>query len=287
MSAPVLAVAAGSSWSSGHMRALLRRPMFLIGAVILLLWCVLAVLGQHVLATDPYETDLLHMSQGPSAGHWLGTDSLGRDVLSRIVVGSRTVLLIPTAAALVAVSLGTVLGLLMGYLGGIVDSALSRLAEAIMALPSVVIALLAITALGPSMLTLIAIVGFSFAWVVARTVRSAVIGLREADFVTAARVRGERMPWILFGEILPNIFPIVIVEFTVRVGLAVFSIASLSFLGFGVQPPSADWGLQIADAYKLLPAGVWWPALFPCLAIASLIVSIYLVAEAIGEEFQR
>ncbi|MBB4664278.1 ABC transporter permease [Conexibacter arvalis] len=278
-STPLAAPSARRARRVATVRALLRRPSFVIGTAVLCFWVLCALVGQAIVPDDPYATDPANALASPSGAHWFGTDALGRDVFSRVVVGSRAILTISLLAAGLATLLGTTIGLVMGYFGGLVDEALSRVAEAVMALPSVILALLALTALGPSNLTLVVVVGFAYSWVIARTVRAAVLTERGAEYVAAARVRGERSPYIMFGEILPNVVPVVIVEFTVRVGMAVFSVASLSFLGFGVQPPSPDWGLQIADSYGVLSAGAWWTALFPALAIASLVVSVFLIAD--------
>jgi peptide/nickel transport system permease protein len=267
--------------------ALARSTEFRVGAVIVCFWLFCAAFGPLLVPHDPYATDATQSFAAPSSEYWFGTDALGRDVFSRVIVGARSILTIALLAALFATALGTALGLLMGFFGGLLDESLSRISEAVMALPNVIMALLAITALGPSDATLILVVGFGFGWVIARTIRAAVLTEREADYVAAARVRGDGAASIMFGEILPNILALVVVEFTVRVGFAVFSVASLSFLGFGVQPPSADWGLQISDSYGFLGAGYWWTALFPAIAIASLVVSVYLVADAAQEAMER
>jgi peptide/nickel transport system permease protein len=264
-----------------------RSTEFRVGAFMVAFWLVCAIFGSLLVPHDPYATDATQAFLSPSSDHWFGTDSLGRDVFSRVIVGARSILTIALLAALFATALGTVLGLLMGYVGGLLDESLSRIAEAVMALPNVIMALLALTALGPSSLTLILVVGFGFGWVIARTIRAAVLTERDTDYVAAARVRGDGATSIMFGEILPNILALVVVEFTVRVGFAVFSVASLSFLGFGVQPPSADWGLQISDSYGFLGAGYWWTALFPALAIATLVVGVYLVADAAQEAMEQ
>jgi peptide/nickel transport system permease protein len=266
---------------------LAHSTQFRVGAVIVGFWLACAIFGPLVVPHDPYATDATQSFLAPSSEHWFGTDSLGRDVFSRVIVGSRSILTIALLAALFATALGTVLGLLMGYVGGLLDESLSRISEAVMALPNVIMALLALTALGPSSLTLIIVVGFGFGWVIARTIRAAVLTERDTDYVAAARDRGDGPTSIMFGEILPNILALVVVEFTVRVGFAVFSVASLSFLGFGVQPPSADWGLQISDSYGYLGAGYWWTALFPALAIATLVVGVYLVADAAQEAMEQ
>jgi peptide/nickel transport system permease protein len=266
---------------------LLRSPEFLIGAATFTFWVTSAAVGPWVVPHDPYDVNQLTALAPPSAEYWFGTDVLGRDVFSRVIVGAREILTISLLAAVLALVLGTTIGLGMGYFGGIVDETLSRMAEAMISLPAVIFALMALTALGPSMITLIAVVGFRSAWVMARTVRVAVLVERNEDYVSAAVSRGERTGFILFGEILPNAVPVIVVEFTTRIAYSAFAVANLSFLGFGVQAPSPDWGLQIADSYPLLPAGYWWTALFPALALASLVIGIYLIAEATHEVLER
>lgn len=266
-------------------RRLRRSPAFLVGLALLLWWVAAALVGPAVVPESPIKGDVLARFQAPSAEHWFGTDQLGRDVFSRVICGSRDVLAVAPFAALLGTVAGTVLGLLTGYLRGIVDTVLSRVFEAMLALPLVILALLALVALGPSRLTVIVVIGVVFAPVVARTVRAAVLAERDREYVAAARLRDERAPYIMFVEILPNVIGPVAVEFTVRLAYAVFTIATLSFLGFGIQPPSPDWGLQVAENYAVISAGIWWPTLFPALAIATLVVGVNLVADAVQEAF--
>jgi peptide/nickel transport system permease protein len=140
-----------------------------------------------------------------------------------------------------------------------------------------------LVALGASTLTLIMVIGFIFTPLIARTVRAAVLSERHLDYLSAARLLGEKPGRVMFGEILPNVMPAILVEFTVRLGYAVFSVATLSFLGFGVQPPTPDWGADIAANYSVLPAGYWWETLFPALAIASLVTAVNLITDAIEQ----
>jgi peptide/nickel transport system permease protein len=264
-------------------RLLLRRPTFLAGAAILLFWVVCAAFGTALAPHSPYAQQLLAVNHPPSAAHWFGTDQLGRDVLSRVIVGARGILIIAALATLLGTVAGTVLGLLMGYLGGVADMLVGRVVEAVLALPVVIVAFLFIVALGPSTLTLIIVIGFVFTPLIARTVRAAVLVESQLDYLPAARLLGEKAPHIMFIEILPNVLPAIIVEFTVRLGYAVFAVATLSFLGFGVQPPTPDWGADIAANYGVLPAGYWWETLFPALAIASLVIAINLVTDSIEQ----
>ncbi|MGO9078469.1 MAG: ABC transporter permease [Streptosporangiaceae bacterium] len=264
-------------------RLLLGRPTFLAGAAILLFWIVCAVFGSAIAPHNPLAQNLLAVNAPPSAAHWLGTDQLGRDVLSRVIVGARSILVIAAAATTIGTVAGTALGLLMGYLGGVADILLSRVVEAVLALPVVIVALLFVVSLGPSVLTITLVVGFVFTPLIARTVRSAVLVESQLDYLSSARLLGESPARIMFAEILPNVLPAILVEFTVRLGYAIFTVAALSFLGFGIQPPTPDWGADIAANYGVLPAGYWWMTLFPALAIASLVISINLVTDSIEQ----
>jgi peptide/nickel transport system permease protein len=264
-------------------RLLLRRPTFLVGASIALFWVVCAIFGHLIAPDNPLSQQLLSANTGPSGSHWFGTDPLGRDVLSRVIVGARDILVITPLATVLGTILGTALGLAMGYLGGAIDLVAGRLVEAVLALPAVIIAFLFIVALGPSTVTLIIVIGFIFTPLIARTVRAAVLTERHLDYLAAARLLGERPLRVMFGEILPNVMPAILVEFTIRLGYAIFAVATLSFLGFGVEPPTPDWGSDIAANYTGLLAGYWWQTLFPALAIASLVTAVNLITDSIEQ----
>ncbi len=278
-----MAAAAPARANPARWRLLLRRPTFVVGAAILLFWIICAIFGGSIVPHNPLAQQLLANNAPPSGAHWFGTDQLGRDVLSRVIVGSRSILEVTPLATLLGTVLGSVLGLVMGYFGGAFDLVVSRLVEAVLALPAVIIAFLFIVALGPSALTLVIVIGLIFTPVIARTVRAAVLAERNLDYLPAARLLGERPWWIMIREILPNVAPTVLVEFTVRLGYAIFTVATLSFLGFGIQPPTPDWGADIFANYGVLPAGYWWETLFPALAVASLITAINLVADSIEQ----
>jgi len=278
-----VAVVVARPGSTASWRLLLRRPTFLVGAAILLLSVVSAVFDHIIAPQDPLAQQLLATNKPPSGAHWFGTDQLGRDVFSRVIVGARTILIIAFFATLLGTVAGTALGLAMGYLGGTLDMLAGRLVEAVLALPLIVVGLLFIFALGSAPLTIIIVIGFVFTPLIARTVRSAVLVERQQDYLASARLLGENRAYIMFVEVLPNVLPTVLVEFTVRLGYAIFAIASLSFLGFGVQPPTPDWGADINANYVVLPAGYWWMTLFPALAIASLVIAINLVTDSIEQ----
>jgi peptide/nickel transport system permease protein len=264
-------------------RLLLTRPTFVTGALILLFWIACAIFGTAIAPHDPLAQQLLATNQAPSGAHWFGTDQLGRDVLSRVIVGARTILIIAPLATVVGTVLGTALGLVLGYLGGVVDLLAGRVVEAVLALPAILVIFLFVVALGVSTTTQVLVIGFIFTPLVARTVRSAVQVESQLDYLPAAQLLGERSFRMMFVEILPNVMPTVLVEFTVRLGYAIFAVATLAFLGFGVQLSTPNWGTDINANYVLLGAGYWWETLFPALAIASLIIAINLVADAIEQ----
>jgi peptide/nickel transport system permease protein len=270
-----------------RLRLLTRSGTFIGGVIILAIFVICAIFGETLAPDDPFATNPLDDLAAPSGEHLFGTDRVGRDVLSRVIVGAQDILIVAPAATLLGTVLGTVLGLITGYFRGPVDDILSRFIDAFLALPTVIIALLVITALGPSNLTVIIVVGLIFSPIIARTVRAAVLQEREMEYVAAAQLRNERTPYILFAEILPNVMGPVTVEFTVRLGYAIFTVATLSFLGFGIQPPAPDWGLQVFEHYGLISGGYWWPVVFPALAIGILVIGVNMIADGIAKAFER
>lgn len=260
---------------------LVRQRTFMAGAIILGFWILSAIFGNLVVPHDPLAQSLQNINQAPSGSHWFGTDQLGRDMFSRVITGSRDILITAPLATLLGTVLGTALGLVMGYFRGVVDDVLGRFVEAFLALPLVVTGILGVIALGPSNSTLIIVIGIVFTPLIARTVRAAVLQERDLDYVAAARLRGEGSVYIMFAEILPNVLAPIMVEFTVRLGYAVFTIVTLSFLGFGIPPPSSNWGLEISSNYGQVTAGYWWEVLFDALAIASLVIGVNMIANSI------
>ena len=254
---------------------------FLTGFCIVLFWVGCALFGILLVPYDPLADDLLNALQPPSPEHWFGTDQLGRDVFSRVITGARDILTVAPLATIISTLLGTAFGLAMGYLGGLIDEVLSRLVDAVLALPTVVVALLALTALGTSTATVLFVIGFTFSPIIARTVRASVLAECGLDYVAAAELRREGLLYIMFVEILPNVTAPILVETTVRLGYAIFTVATLSFIGFGIQPPSPDWALSISSNYGLIGSGYWWTVLFDSMAIASLVIGVNLMADGI------
>ena len=205
------AVAVASRATPAAWRLLLRRTAFWVGAGIVLFWVVCAIFGHLFAPYSPLTQQLLNTNAAPSSAHWFGTDGLGRDVLSRVITGSRDILIITPLATVLGTVLGTILGLAMGYFGGVFDLVAGRIVEALLALPIVITAFLFIVALGPSTATLIVVIGLVFTPLIARTVRAAVLVERQQDYVSASRLFGESPGRVMFGEILPNVMPAILV----------------------------------------------------------------------------
>ena len=267
---------------------LLRKPSFVIGTVIAVFWIACSFFGTVIAPQDPYFQNPLNKLKEPSLAHWFGTDNLGRDVFSRVIVGARLIVFVALGATIIAAIFGTILGLVAGYFKGMVDEVLMRTADVFMAMPTIVLALLITSSVNSkSMFIVMGIIALVFTPIIARTVRASALGETELDYVAAARLRTEKTPHILFKEVLPNILPSLLVEFTVRLGYAVFAIATLSFLGAGASPESPDWGTQVATHRGFLNGLNWSATVFPALAIASLAIAVNLIQDALTEAFER
>jgi peptide/nickel transport system permease protein len=258
-------------------RALVRSKSFLIGALVVGFWVLDAIIWPLLVPHDP-QSSAFDPSVAPNSSTWFGTDDLGRDVLSRVLAGARPVLIVAPAATVLGLAGGVVLGLVAGYYRGRVDDVLMRLVDAFLAFPLVILAVLVLSTFGASTVNVILVIGAVFTPLVARTVRTCVLVEREREYVAAARLRGERGPYVMFMEILPNTTGVLLVEATIRFGYAIFTSATLSFLGLGIQQPSPDWGLTIALARGSMALQPW-VVLFPAVALATLVVGVNLIAD--------
>jgi len=267
------------------MRALLRSPTFMTGLVIVIFWVLMGAFS-WALTQSPFAVDAMASLQAPSGAHWFGTDDLGRDVFARTMAGARTVLIIAPLATMLALLWGGIIGLAAGFYRGITDEVIMRLIDVLLALPIIITSILILSLLGKSLAIVIVVIGALFTPVVSRTIRSSVIGEREREYVMAARLRGERSAFVMAREILPNITQPIIVEGTIRLGYAVFTAATLSFLGFGLVPPSPDWGLTIATERVFLQIAPW-TVLIPAAALASLVVGVNLITDGLSRVFSK
>ncbi len=256
------------------------QPLAAIGAAIILIWVLIAIFAPVIAPYSYKQGD--YIMAAPSLQHLFGKDNFGRDVFSRVLYGSQTVLLLAVLSTLASLICGTVIALCAGYYGGIVDEVLMRLADAAMALPAIFLALLILAMLGPSSIGLFLSTVIVFTPLVARVVRSAVLPLAGREFIAAAKLRGEKGPSIMLRELVPNLLGVLAVEGAIRVGYAIFLIASLGFLGVGVQPPTPDWGVMVYDGQNYATQAPWM-IIFPALAISSLVISINLVSDGVKQ----
>jgi peptide/nickel transport system permease protein len=264
---------------------LYEKPASAVGTSIFLLFLLLALFGPLLAPYGVNEQIVADARSAPSALHWFGTDNLGRDVFSRVVLGAWDVLTLAGLGTLIAVAAGTVLGLLSGYRGGLFDEILMRLFDSLLALPALLLALLLLGILGPSKSSILVVLIVLYTPIVARVVRSVVFGVKGKGFVEVARLQGESLPRILFREILPSVMPALAVEAALRFSYAIFLVASLGFLGVGVQPPNPNWGLMIKEA-RSYAFQTPWALYFPAGAISIVVIGVNLMADGLKRVLQ-
>jgi peptide/nickel transport system permease protein len=263
-----------------------RRPPWplelRVGVGIVATMVLLSVLAPWI-APHPWDTIAIKQRfQAPSAVHWLGTDDYGRDVLSRLLVGAHLSILMGVSATLVSVVIGVPIGLAAGYFKGATDEVLMRAADVLMAIPPIMLGLLVLAVTPPALWKTALAVGLVYVPPIARVTRSVTLALAEEEFIQAARARGETNVFILLRELLPNAWPPLIVEASLRVTYAILLSSALSFLGLGAQPPSSDWGLMIAEARQFIDQAPWI-ALAPGFAMCSLVIGINLMGDGLRE----
>jgi peptide/nickel transport system permease protein len=262
-----------------------RRPMPLQLKAGLIIVGTIVLLGLLAPWIAPHPWDTISMRTrflAPNTTYWLGTDEYGRDVLSRLLMGARLSLAMGVSATLVSLAVGVPIGLAAGYFRGWIDEALMRGADVLMAIPPIMLGLLVLAVTPPALWKTAVTVGFVYIPLIARLARSVTLSLANEDFIQAARARAESTSYILFREILPNAWPPLIVEASLRVTYAILLGSALSFLGLGAQPPSSDWGLMISEARSFLDRAPWI-ALAPGLAMCLLVIGINLVGDGARE----
>ena len=261
------------------------RPASACGATIVLLFAVLAVFGPLIAPYGATQQITTAMRQAPSAEHLFGTDRLGRDIFSRVILGTRDIIGLAGLGTLLAVVAGTTFGLFSGYRGGLFDEVLFRFFDSLLAMPALLLALLLLGTIGPSRSSVLGVIVVVYTPIVARVVRSVVLAVKPKGFVEAAQVQGETLFHILFREILPSVFPALAVEAALRFSYAIFLVASLGFLGVGVQPPNPDWGLMVSEARNYVSLTPW-ALYFPAGAISLLVIGVNLMADGLKRALQ-
>jgi len=285
-------------WSG--LRVLFASKTAMVGLFIVFFWVFVALFAPLLTPYTPLEQDWKAPNEGPSAEHILGTDELGRDLWSRLIYGARVVLVIlpisenywiPGGTAiwgvLVALIVGIFLGLVGGYYGGWLDELVMRALDAMMAVPIILLFLIIMAALGQSAVNVVIAMTIVGTPGIARLVRSLTLDIKTREYIRSAETRGESPWYIMFVEILPNARGPIIVDAMLRVGYAIFAMGTLGFLGLGLPPPSPDWGSMVAKGREFILAGSPWAALWPSVAIGTLVVGLNLFADGLREESMR
>lgn len=267
-----------------QLRVLYRSPGFIVGVLIVGFWILASLLPGILTTFDPKEFVEAGPRVKPGSEAWLGTDKNGWDVYTRVIYGARKILVIAPISTALALAVGTFLGLIMGYYKGWVDEILSRVIEALLSIPIILMAIVVIFTFGDSTAVIIGTIAVLFVPAITRTIRSAAIAESDLDYVMSAKMRGESGFFIVSREILPNVTGLVVVEGTVRLGYAIFTYTTLAFLGLvGGNITDADWGIDVAQNYEQIARDIWWPSIFPAVAIASLVIGVNLIADSIDK----
>lgn len=263
-----------------------RSPGAIFGITLLLFWIVVGVLGPYLIPFDYSQMDMEHQMAPPgSGGHLLGTDPLGRDVLARIATGSRLILTVALLTSLFSTIVGVLVGFTAGYFGGVLDTVILRIMDILMAMPPLVLAMVTLGILGNStVFSLTIIVSIVYVPATARVARGTMLSCKNQEYVEQARLMGESNLSIMFEEILPNTIGPILVEVTARFAYSIMMVASLGFLGVGLQPPTPDWGMMVIENKSVISVAPW-TVLFPSLSIASLVIAISLFSDFVSKVF--
>jgi peptide/nickel transport system permease protein len=262
----------------------LRRTPARIGLAITFIFLALTMLAPLVAPYDPDDQDLVNARSSPSIEHPFGTDQYGRDMLSRVIYGTRSALLAVVVADGIALVLGCGMGLVAGFVGGRLDPIIMRLVDVMLAFPYLLLAMIIVAALGPGLTNSMIAIGIVYTPRYARVIRGQVLAVRNADYVRAARAVGASWPRIMLRHVLPNSFSPILAMATLQAGSVVLETAGLSFLGLGAQPPSADWGALLADGQSYFLTA-WWIATFPGLGIFCVVLGFNLLGDALRDHF--
>lgn len=261
-----------------------KHPLAIAGIAVMLAWLFLAFFGPNLVPFTHTQMDSDHQMVAPGVnGHLLGTDSLGRDILARVVYGSRSILTVALMTSLFSTVIGVIIGFSAGYFGGKADTAFLRAMDILMAIPPLVLSMVILGILGDSNIgSLTIIVSIAFVPATARVARGVLLTEKSQEYVSAARIRGESHLYIMFVEILPNTTGPIIVEATARFAYSIMMVASLGFLGVGMQPPTPDWGMMVIENKPII-SNAPWAVLFPALAIASLVIAISIFSDFVSK----
>jgi len=267
-----------------HARYVLtENPITLVAFGLFTFFVVCAILGPWIVPYDPLASNAAEKLMPPSAAHWFGTDQIGRDLFSRVLVATRLDLGIAVTAVALAFASGTLAGIAAGYFGGITDRIIGRVVDTIMAFPLFVLAMGIVAALGNTVTNIVIATGIINFPLYARIARTEANVRRDAGYVEAARLAGNSEMRILLGHILPNIMPIMVVQMSLTMGYAILNAAGLSFIGLGVRPPTAEWGIMVAEGAAFIVSGEWWVAFFPGIVLMTAVFCFNLLGDGLRD----
>ena len=264
------------------LQSLLERPSAVIGLAVISMFIVLAVFAPLIAPYDPLATSWTLVRKAPSSAHWFGTDDLGRDILSRIIFGTRASLLAGVISISIAVGVGVPIGLLAGYHGGFIDALISRITDAMLACPGLILAIALAAFLGPSLTNAMIAIGVTATPIFVRLTRGQVINVKVENYIEAAEAIGNSSMRIAFRHVLPNVLPALLVQITLSIAAAILAEAALSFLGLGQQPPSPSWGSMLNSAQRFLTSAPWM-AFWPGLSIFLVVMSFNLLGDGLRD----
>ena len=262
--------------------ALRKNRAALFGLFVIIVLIIIAIIGPYITPYDPNKNAMIDANQTPSAAHWFGTDKLGRDILSRVIVGTRISLFVGVSAVAFSLILGTIFGSIAGYFGGKIDAVIMRIMDIMLSIPSILLAVTLMAALGKGLDKAIIAIGVVSIPEYARIIRSSILSVKENDYVAAARVLGNSDTRIIFHHILPNVLSSIVVRATLGISTAILDTAALGFLGLGVQPPTAEWGDMLGRVKELV---VVYPhmLIFPGLAITLAVLAFNLFGDGLRD----
>ena len=267
----------------GALYFLRRNPRMIVGGIIILAWVFVAIFAPSIAPYDPIKVNVTDSLIPPSPGHWLGTDDLGRDVLSRVMWGSRISLSVGVISVSIGLLVGTSLGLAAGYIGGTFDLLVMRFVDALLAFPALILAIAITSALGPQIQNAMIAIGIVAIPAYARLTRGQVLAIRAREFITAARTIGAPPLRIVLRHIFPNVMNALIVQATLSTAFAILAEAALSFLGLGPQPPDPSWGQDINYSQRYLPNLKWWMSVGPGVAIFTAVFAFNFLGDALRD----
>jgi peptide/nickel transport system permease protein len=264
-------------------RRLLRNKLLFVAFCTIVLFVVVAILAPWIAPLDPNEPDANAVLQQPSWAHVLGTDDYGRDELSRIIIASRVDLLVPFVSTFLALLIGSLIGAISGFRGGWLDQIAMRIVDAVMAFPPFVLAMGLTAAIGSSITNLILVIAVTQVPVYLRQLRAEMLREREMEYAQAAQTVGNPTWRIVFIHLFPNCFPPLIVQATLAMGFALLTLAALSYIGLGIQPPNSEWGEMTSEGAALMVTGQWWLSLFPGIAIVATVLIFNVVGDGLRD----